>query len=373
VRPTGTGIGVLLFGAVLVVAGVVLGFPELVAVGAGAAVLVVLALVAVARHPAVDARSPADARVERGSRASVPITLVLSRSRALGGLRLRTTSDGTVVGLPSLRPGRATTVGVHVPTGRRGRHTLGPWRLERVDPWGLAVRTVARVTAVDVLVLPRVHDVAVSALPMAEAQSRSAEEAGTTHVATLREYVVGDELRQVHWRSSAKTGHLMVRQYVDSRRPGVDVVLDTHADAYVDAAAFEEAVDAAASIAVSVATTGVPTSVATSAGASARAGRGRHAGMLELLAEVELDGSDTGRPADQSPGTAVGRRGDATVVYVTGTTAASRVRPGRHRVVVRVGGTDGAGGGAVLHVRTAADLVGLPALTPRSGRTSWSA
>ena len=66
----------------------------------------------------------------------------------------------------------------------------------------------------------------------------------------LREYVRGDDLRHVHWRSSARAGRLHVRQYHDSRRSRALVLLDDDAAAYPDAGAFELAVSLAASVIV---------------------------------------------------------------------------------------------------------------------------
>ncbi|PZF99378.1 DUF58 domain-containing protein, partial [Nonomuraea aridisoli] len=82
---------------------------------------------------------------------------------------------------------------------------------------------------------------------------------GTVTFHTLREYVVGDDLRHVHWRSSARTGTLMVRQFVDAALPTTTVVLDTRG-------LTEPAVDAAASVALASARAGYPAAVVTGEG-----------------------------------------------------------------------------------------------------------
>ena len=64
----------------------------------------------------------------------------------------------------------------------------------------------------------------------------------------LREYVPGDDLRHVHWRSSARAGQLLVRQYHDSRRTTACVLVDTRRDAYADPDDFELALSIAASV-----------------------------------------------------------------------------------------------------------------------------
>lgn len=66
----------------------------------------------------------------------------------------------------------------------------------------------------------------------------------------LREYVPGDDRRHVHWRSSARTGQLMVRQFEETRQSRVVVALDTGRSAWLDADEFELGVSAAGSVAV---------------------------------------------------------------------------------------------------------------------------
>jgi hypothetical protein len=66
----------------------------------------------------------------------------------------------------------------------------------------------------------------------------------------LREYVPGDDLRHVHWRSSAKAGELLVRQYHETRRGHVTVLLDGARSSYPRLRDFELAVSVATSIAL---------------------------------------------------------------------------------------------------------------------------
>ena len=64
----------------------------------------------------------------------------------------------------------------------------------------------------------------------------------------IREYTPGDSRRQIHWKSTAKTGRLMVRQYEESRRSRMAVVLGVAEAEYADADEFELAVGCAASL-----------------------------------------------------------------------------------------------------------------------------
>ena len=72
---------------------------------------------------------------------------------------------------------------------------------------------------------------------------------GTIAFQGLRPYVVGDDLRMVHWRTTARTGTLMVKKHVDTNRPQVVVLLDDRAGSYPANRWFEEAVEVAASLA----------------------------------------------------------------------------------------------------------------------------
>ncbi|PZG42609.1 hypothetical protein C1I98_19595 [Spongiactinospora gelatinilytica] len=95
-------------------------------------------------------------------------------------------------------------------------------------------------------------------------------------------------MRHVHWRSSARTGTLMVRQLVDASLPGTTVVLDTREGAYASAQLFETAVDAAASVAVAAAGAGFPVKVVTGRGllAEVKGGPADAKAILDRLATV---------------------------------------------------------------------------------------
>jgi uncharacterized protein (DUF58 family) len=107
-----------------------------------------------------------------------------------------------------------------------------------------------------VLVVPRIHVVDVDAFIRAANSGDSGERAGSDSFESLREYVVGDPMKTVHWRSSARMGTLMVKRMVDTTVPWLLVVLDVNGRCYdregalfedFDVAAFEETVDTAAS------------------------------------------------------------------------------------------------------------------------------
>ncbi|MPN42365.1 hypothetical protein SDC9_189922 [bioreactor metagenome] len=80
----------------------------------------------------------------------------------------------------------------------------------------------------------------------------------------LREYVPGDDLRYVHWRSTARTNKLMIRQFEETRRSQVVIVLATRPADYADPDEFELAISCAASLSRSAQSEGKEVTVFTS-------------------------------------------------------------------------------------------------------------
>lgn len=159
-----------------------------------------------------------------------------------------------------------------VPTTRRGRFTLGPLSIAVTDPFGVVRRALPGGELDEVIVAPRVHDIVALgdvAGPPFGTSSRGASrllpsDAGEEFL-TLREYEVGDDLRRVHWRSTAHSDDLMVRQEEAQRRPEVTLLLDTRESAHDDAS-FETAIEAIASIAAAMTRAGRRVDVLTTAG-----------------------------------------------------------------------------------------------------------
>ncbi len=133
----------------------------------------------------------------------------------------------------------------------------------------------------------------------------------------LREYESGDDLRLIHWRSTARTGTLMVRQQADPSRPNCDIVLDVARSSYRDEEAFESAVEAAASIIVASTTHRFPVKLRTTDGLVVDSSRGRAAGQafLDRLAAVQL--TPNASLAAAATAVSAARRGN-TLVVLTG-------------------------------------------------------
>ena len=285
-RLTARGWGVLAVVVAAATLGLGLGYPEGLGLAVGALLLLLVSFFLVSGGGPAFALAIAPPRVERLSDTVVRIDVEASRAHRRG-LRLRSSRAS----YPVVWDASGVHADIPVPTQRRGPVSLGPWVLERVDPWGLLRRRVGEVEGVALLVVPRVRPVSLAALPSALADFGGSAEMGTTTFATLREYVIGDELRHVHWRSSAKTGKLMMRQYVDITRPRITLVLVAEERAYTSADEFEEAVDFIASLAAVASSSGLDVEVVTTAGERASHGGGRSTAVLDLLALVERGAS----------------------------------------------------------------------------------
>ncbi|MFA5883867.1 MAG: DUF58 domain-containing protein [Acidimicrobiia bacterium] len=216
--------------------------------------------------------------------------------------------------LAPLRPGTRAGPAYRVPTDRRGPLTLGPTTTVRTDPLGLARRRRAVAPAETVLVRPRVLPIAAPGLGAGrrlaaddtDAPRAPSADAGGEFLA-VRPYEVGDDPRRVHWRSSARTGELMVRQFVAPRRGHTVVVLDTRAiapapagaddgiaddDRTATSPAFERAVEATASIVSALLRARRPVECITTSGAVIARTGGDPQRTLDRLATVMMDEPD---------------------------------------------------------------------------------
>jgi uncharacterized protein (DUF58 family) len=157
------------------------------------------------------------------------------------------------VRLPFLGPFSRHEEVVELPEMPRGAHAVGPVAYERTDPVGLISRRHEVGEALELLVAPQVTEVAVFAGGLAnDLDAATSQQLSMSDLAfhALREYVPGDDLRHVHWRSSAKAGQLLVRQFHETRRGHVTVLLDGSMSSYPRLRDFELATSVATSIAL---------------------------------------------------------------------------------------------------------------------------
>lgn len=175
---------------------------------------------------------------------------------------------------------------------RRGVVQVGPVTARRTDPLSLLHWNERWSPASELLVLPRMVDVESLGLgAIRDQEGTPSDEISMSDLAfhALREYVPGDDLRHVHWRSSAKADTLQVRQYQDTRRSHLTVVIDDNRDSYVDPDDFETAVSVAASVAARAHRDGVDLSML--CGEHAVTGRGLD-GVLDACCRIETGSSN---------------------------------------------------------------------------------
>jgi uncharacterized protein (DUF58 family) len=242
--------------------GILLGFPILVTLAVTGLAVVAFAAVTVVVRPNV--RTTREITPDRISVGGTALGKLVVRSLARWPVPSLVVVDNVGgrphdIPVPTLRAGGSRTVHYPVPIDRRGRLQLGPLTVERRDPFGLFRRAQPQGGTSVLWVHPRVHQLrslAVGTVPDFEGRT-AVSKAGTTTFASLREYVPGDDPRRIHWRSTARTGQLIVRESVDTMEPTVSVVLDCRASMF-NAATFEHAVELAASVTQSTAESGRP-------------------------------------------------------------------------------------------------------------------
>lgn len=268
---TRAGWGMLAAAVVLLGVGWVLAYPAIVLLGVACGVALVAAVVWVGFRPSLEVdRYVRPQRVSRGDPAMGVLTVTNTGRRRTSPLLARDWigSRQLDVPLPRLAPGAQKETTYLVPTDRRGVHQVGPLRLTRSDPLGLVRWTRGYGDTDTVWVYPRPH--AIAAVPSGHRRSLDGPAAdtaphGSITFNTLREYAMGDDLRHVHWRSSAHAGTLMVKQHVDVSLPHTTVVLETRDELYHDDT-FEDAVDAVASIVLASAGAAYPIRILTTSG-----------------------------------------------------------------------------------------------------------
>ncbi len=152
-----------------------------------------------------------------------------------------------------LKPQSVTTGTYQILCRPRGIYQVGPTRLTLSDPLRFAQRTVELGEADRLVVYPTIEPlddfpVVRGRDPSMHAVRPEFSHRGGEDFFTLREYRTGDDLRRVHWPSSAKRDELMIRQLETPWQSRALVVLDAREDRYENPADFEKAVSGAASV-----------------------------------------------------------------------------------------------------------------------------
>jgi uncharacterized protein (DUF58 family) len=250
-------------GATLAVSGVVFGFPDLTRFGILLIALPFLSTLLVRtrrtrmrieRHVSperlnVGQTARVDLSFENVSTTTTPVFLAEERLDYALGDRPR-----FVVG--RIAPGRVRTIEYTIRAHLRGRHRLGPLGVQVQDPFGLANRSAVLEGHGDLVVLPPVVSLTTGRQPGSGVGSEG-EQAhlialhGEDDI-TVREFREGDDLRRIHWPSTARTGEIMVRQEDRPAQRRAVILLDPRPEAHGGSGltgSFEWAVTAAASVA----------------------------------------------------------------------------------------------------------------------------
>ncbi len=216
-------------------AGWLLGWNELMACAAGCGLALIAACgFVIGRHRVEVSRSLSCDRVNVGELATSTLTVTNPGRTPVGPRRLEEWSGGraTTIDITGLAPGGVKQVDHVLDTSHRGVLDVGPTVVAKSDPLGLMRREVQQAGIDQLWVQPRV--VSVNPVPVGfakdlEGPTSDTSPAGDVSFHTIREYSLGDDHRHIHWLSTARTGRLMVRHYVDNRRPYLTVLLDTDA------------------------------------------------------------------------------------------------------------------------------------------------
>ncbi len=248
-------------GVVTALVGMVLGLQDLTRVGALLAVLPLLAVLLTRRDLSVRARrrvTPNRVAVDQHCEVTVEVTNTGRRSTPL--LRAEeelayALGDRPHLLIPPLEGGGTRSLTYRVRSHLRGHHRIGPLSLRLTDSFGLATRSVSLTGETTLVVLPRV-------LPLPGVRGARASGGGQVSTSSrvalhgeddvgVREFRHGDDLRRVHWPSTARTGQTMVRQDEQPSRRRALVLLDDRRGSHAGAGSggsFEWAVTAAASV-----------------------------------------------------------------------------------------------------------------------------
>lgn len=195
------------------------------------------------------------ARVVVGERAAGQLTVTNGTESRLLPTKVELMVGPAVANfdVPSLGAGGSHEELFQISTECRGVIPVGPARLVRADPIGLFARVVQQSDPVNLYVHPitvRVPGVGPGFLRDLEGAESLELSPSDLAFHSLREYVPGDDRRHVHWKTSARSGRLMVQQFVDTRRSHVVVVLDIAPTTYGDSEDFELAVSVAGSLGI---------------------------------------------------------------------------------------------------------------------------
>ncbi len=280
--------------AALALLWVTLGEIEFLAGSAVIAVGIVFALVQTRLGaPDVDIiRHLSPTHVHEGDEAAVESRITNQRRRVLASAEM--TDDVGALGSATFQigklPGKATgDAGYRIVCRPRGVYRVGPATVTVTDPLGISF-TQQTVDSVDRLVVyPEVEDLTGFPItrgrdPAMQASRPEFSQNGGEDFFTLREYQRGDDLRFVHWPSSARTDTLMIKQLETPWQSRALVLFDLRLSSYESPLHFEKAVKGAASVVRHLSRSGFDADLW--AGGSSTISVNSYAAVMERLAIV---------------------------------------------------------------------------------------
>lgn len=251
---TGLGWTIAGIGVVTWWFGVRLGWEELLIVAAACLLAFVISLLSTLGRPSLDVDVDVEpGRIVVGGDAVGSVQATNSRERTSLGGRIECPVGKGVASFDVGRLGAGEQWDdlFVVPTQKRAVIPIGPARTVKGDPLGIARREAVSGEATQLYVHPyTVRLPSFTAGWLRDLEGQTTNDLSTSDVAfhTLREYVPGDDRRHIHWRTSARLGTLMVRQFVDTRRSHLGLVLSTTATDWADEDEFELGVSVLGSI-----------------------------------------------------------------------------------------------------------------------------
>jgi len=247
---------VLAASIVAAVAGLVGGWIEAVDAGLTGLLATALAALFTVGRTSLDVRlQPERRRLTAGEQTTVTVMVTNVAPRRAFGFTLEVARGAGVeaFAVPGLPAASTSTFVLPVSAPRRGIIPVGPATSVRGDPFGLVQRRYRWAEPTELIVHPAIVRLGATGTGLLrDLEGRTSDDVSMSDLAfqSLREYVPGDDRRHIHWRSTAKTGTFLVRQFQDTRRTCLLLVVDTDAAAYgEEEEPFETAVSVAASIA----------------------------------------------------------------------------------------------------------------------------
>jgi uncharacterized protein (DUF58 family) len=334
-------------GVTAMICGVVLGEVDLVRAGVLSAAIPLVASLVVYRSRVRIANRRVAEPIQASAGGAVTMHLTITNRSVLpsGSLLLEDQLPAQLSGqarfvIPGLAGHESRTVSYRMPALARGRYRAGPLRIRLTDPFRMIdlIRSFTATTefivapvveALPTLEPPRSHDIGQNA------GSHSIGAHGAD-AASTREYRTGDDLRKIHWRSSAHTGALMVRQEERPWQGQTAIVLDlrdvAHTDSPPDAvtgndvrlrSSSEWAISAAASIGTHLMRAGRQVDLIDDPG---RAERFRFDGPADLVGHLATVRTTPYRDLAGMAGLIRAAARDSAVVAVLGTLDAETLR-----------------------------------------------